>query len=110
MKISKPRNKRPKSCHMKNITINKNINRHIPIISSRIFSSKNIPKTPLPQNNKQHIPNSSIYLDCRAFVQWALYNGGFKAKRLFVKRGVFFGNSFRSENDVKICCCCNGHA
>ena len=63
MKISKPRNKRPKSCHMKNITINKNINRHIPIISSRIFSSKNIPKTPLPQNNKQHIPNSSIYLD-----------------------------------------------
>ena len=62
MKISKPRNKRPKSCHMKNITINKNINRHIPIISSRIFSSKNIPKTPLPQNNKQHIPNSSIYL------------------------------------------------
>ena len=48
---------------MKNITINKNINRHIPIISSRIFSSKNIPKTPLPQNNKQHIPNSSIYLD-----------------------------------------------
>ena len=56
-------NKRPKSCHMKNITINKNINRHIPIISSRIFSSKNIPKTPLPQNNKQHIPNSSIYLD-----------------------------------------------
>ena len=63
MKISKPRNKRPKSCHMKNITINKNINRHIPILSSRIFSSKNIPKTPLPQNNKQHIPNSSIYLD-----------------------------------------------
>ena len=63
MKVSKPRNKRPKSCHMKNITINKNINRHIPIISSRIFSSKNIPKTPLPQNNKQHIPNSSIYLD-----------------------------------------------
>ena len=63
MKISKPRNKRPKSCHMKNITINKNINRHIPIISSRVFSSKNIPKTPLPQNNKQHIPNSSIYLD-----------------------------------------------
>ena len=63
MKISKPRNKRPKSCHMKNITINKNINRHIPIISSRIFSSKNIPKTPLPQNNKQHKPNSSIYLD-----------------------------------------------
>ena len=63
MKINKPKNKRPKSCHMKNIAINKNINRHIPIISGRIFSSKNYPKTPLPQTNKQHIPNHSIYFD-----------------------------------------------
>ena len=63
MKNKKISNKRPKSCHMKNTTIKKNINRHIPIISGRIFSSNNFPNTPLTQNNNQHIPNNSIYLD-----------------------------------------------
>ena len=63
MKINKVMNKRPNSCHMKNIAINKNINRHLPINPGRIFSSNNVPKTTLHQNNISRIPNKDIYID-----------------------------------------------
>ena len=62
MKIKKGINKRPKSCTMKNIAINKNINRHVPINCGHIFSSKNFPKNSLDQN-KTYIPKKSPFMD-----------------------------------------------
>ena len=62
MKRKKGINKRPKSCTMKNIAINKNINRHVPINCGRIFSSKNFPKNSLEQN-KKYIPTKSPYIN-----------------------------------------------
>ena len=62
MKIKKGINKRPKSCTMKNIAINKNINRHVPINCGHIFSSKNFPKNSLDQN-KTYIPKKSPFID-----------------------------------------------
>lgn len=62
MKIKKGINKRPKSCTMKNVAINKNINRHVPINCGHIFSSKNFPKNTLDQN-KTYIPKKSPFID-----------------------------------------------
>ena len=63
MKNKKISNKRPKSCHMKNITINRNINRHVPINAGRIFSSKNFPHNTLEQKNRTITSNKNIYID-----------------------------------------------
>ena len=62
MKTKKGKNRRPKSCHMKNIAINQNINKHIPINCGRIFSTKNFPNTTLPQSKKP-ILTKSPYTD-----------------------------------------------
>ena len=62
MKIKKGKNKRPKSCHMKNIAINKNINKHVSINCGRIFSSKNFPKDNLDLN-KVRVQTKSPYTD-----------------------------------------------
>ena len=47
---------------MKNVAINKNINRHVPINCGHIFSSKNFPKNTLDQN-KTYIPKKSPFID-----------------------------------------------
>ena len=62
MKIKKGKNKRPKSCHMKNIAISKNINKHVSINCGRIFSSKNFPKDNLDLN-KIRVQTKSPYTD-----------------------------------------------
>ena len=48
---------------MKNITINRNINRHVPINAGRIFSSKNFPHNTLEQKNRTITSNKNIYID-----------------------------------------------
>ena len=63
MKNKKISNKRPKSCHMKNITINRNINQHVPINAGRIFSSKNFPHNTLEEKNRTITSNKNIYID-----------------------------------------------
>ena len=62
MKNKNQKNIRPKSCTMNNITINKNINKHIPIKCERIFSSNNFQNNTLEQN-KSKFPRKSPYLD-----------------------------------------------
>lgn len=62
MKIKKGKNIRPKSCHMKNIAINQNINKNVPINCGRIFSTKNFPNITLPQSKKP-ILTKSPYTD-----------------------------------------------
>ena len=62
MKIKKGNNKRPKSCHMKNIAINQNINKHLPINCGRIFSSHNFPKNNL-ESSQIRAPKNSPYID-----------------------------------------------
>ena len=62
MKIKKGINKRPKSCTMKNIAINQNINRHVAINCGRIFSSKNFPKNS-SEKNKAYAPKKSPFID-----------------------------------------------
>ena len=62
MKIKKGKNYRPKSCNMKNITINKNINRIIPIDCGRVFSSK-ISSNNDENKNKKKFPSKTPYLD-----------------------------------------------
>ena len=62
MKNKNQKNIRPKSCTMNNITINKNINKHIPIKCDRIFSSNNFQNNTLEQN-KSKFPRKSPYLD-----------------------------------------------
>ena len=61
MKSRKNKFKRPKSCHMKNIAINQNINKNIPINYGRIFSSKNFPKNNI-ETNKIRAPTQSPYV------------------------------------------------
>ena len=60
MKIKKGKSKRPKSCTMKNIAINQNINRHLPINSGHIFSSKNFPKN-ISEQKKNFVTRKSAY-------------------------------------------------
>ena len=60
MKIKKGKSKRPKSCTMKNIAINQNINRHLPINSGHIFSSKNFPKI-ISEQKKNFVTRKSAY-------------------------------------------------
>ena len=48
---------------MKNITINRNINRHVPINAGRIFSSKKFPHNTLEQKNRTITSNKNIYID-----------------------------------------------
>ena len=62
MKIKKGKNYRPKSCNMKNITINKNINRIIPIDCGRVFSSK-VSSNNDENKNKKKFPSKTPYLD-----------------------------------------------
>ena len=61
MKIKKNSNKRPQSCRMKNLTINKNLNRNIPINGLRTFSSNNTQKNNL-EEMKTRLPKAP-YLD-----------------------------------------------
>ena len=58
MKIKKGSNYRPKSCNMKNIAINKNINRFIPISCGRVFSSKINSNNFENKNKKKYKPKS----------------------------------------------------
>ena len=62
MKIKKYPIKRPKSCHMKNLAINKNLNRHIPINSFRAFSSNNYKKSSIIEEPKMRLPKKP-YVD-----------------------------------------------
>ena len=58
MKIKKGSNYRPKSCNMKNIAINKNINRFIPISCGRVFSSKINSNNFENKNKKKYKPKT----------------------------------------------------
>ena len=58
MKIKNGRNYRPKSCNMKNIAINKNINRFIPISCGRVFSSKINSNNFENKNKKKYKPKT----------------------------------------------------
>ena len=62
MKIKKGSNYRPKSCNMKNIAINKNINRFIPISCGRVFSSK-INSNNFENKNKKNYKPKSPYTE-----------------------------------------------
>ena len=62
MKIKKGINKRPKSCTMKNIAINQNINRHVAINCGRIFFSLYFPKNS-SEKNKAYAPKKSPFID-----------------------------------------------